>query len=839
MVYKGDEFMKGDKAFNTKDESPLLYGQRTRRQCEARKHRKRESTVVSITDLKHATSSAASKHQPPLKDIESPRESSATWKDLNDGHHFVMKSREVIDGHDLQLSKNKTKGGLEGPGSRRLSFGPSAIDMRQGDFKRMPSLPIQQKQVVSGTKTASDDLKPPTSTSGKTATIGAAKPNPHAAYNEIQEYLTLYYIRSRPDMDARNLIFGKDASVQNLYFDASGHSRANDIVTLIDRMSTGGFMGTQSYVCIPSLDLDQDSTSLKKPEVKSYGAHALENPKLGRADLVRVFDKLASYGVTRILSLQVDDLKEPSHTDSAIELALQGRESFQSRDREPAPSQNGVSAESSHQKRRAILVETWDWRKPDLSPDVIAFAAPHVEQVNLYWSGNQTVLRGWGSDAGIPRLTQLRKIRLHAAPGLESIAKMHKMIDLFINDITSRTSLKKEDVKVILRLKGLAAHQTANEQQGDVTSGAAHTESRANQQHKWLETMDKFRSSLVLIHGVLNDMKINMQPSRIKVALIDDGIDYTRLHTYNNIVTAVGLSYYPRIGGSEMPWHRSDGHGTIMANMIARVNPWVSLEVFRVHNKRLRDGHRTIFAESAAKAIMGAIRRQVQVISISWTVDGKSTREHSDAIRQLEKAIDEAVKNNILIFCSASDEYGTNAKDTLPYKSAPTSMFRIGAALRYGQSAPDIEDKEKIDYFLPGMQVFEDSDPRESVLPKAHDGSSISTALAAGLASLIMYCAAVMREYYTKATQEGGTSAAKEFTEFVAALQSRHNMKQAFDNIGINKAEDKYLEVWNRFESATKNIMDLAKKSNGRQEDRVKMMEELRDLVRKLCHDVR
>jgi len=131
------------------------------------------------------------------------------------------------------------------------------------------------------------------------------------------------------------------------------------MATLIDRMSTGGFFGTQAYVYIPSLDPAQDSEGPKKPETKSYGTQAQENPRMGRDDLISVFDKLSFYGVERILSLQVDDLKEPSHTDSAIELALQGRESLPTRDLEPAPSQNGVLPKSSDKKRRPIIVRTW------------------------------------------------------------------------------------------------------------------------------------------------------------------------------------------------------------------------------------------------------------------------------------------------------------------------------------------------------------------------------------------------------------------------------------------------------------------------------------------------
>jgi hypothetical protein len=335
--------------------------------------------------------------------------------------------------------------------------------------------------------------------------------------------------------------------------------------------------------------------------------------------------------------------------------------------------------------------------------------------------------------------------------------------------------------------------------------------------------------------------------------LIDDGLELSQLLDYNGIVKAKGQSYYPPSGRSENPWHRSsDGHGTIMANMIARVNPWVSLHVLRVHNNRSNNGERTIFAESAAKAIWGAIRRQVNIISISWTIKGKNlrARNHHDgnlapdpdaeAIDKLEKAIDEAVKAGILIFCSASDQIEEDAKDSLPYRRAPSYVFRIGAALPHGQSAPETEDKGKIDYFFPGTQVAEDFNPQGFKVPRYHDGSSVGTALAAGLASLIMYCAAIMREY-TKARPEGRASAVQEYyAKVAAALQSRENLKQALNNIGSgNKPDDKFLEVWKEFGAATDKMAALATKGNDTGEERNrKKMEELDELVRRLCHKI-
>lgn len=57
-----------------------------------------------------------------------------------------------------------------------------------------------------------------------------------------------------------------------------------------------------------------------------------------------------------------------------------------------------------------------DWRKPDLNIDVIIFAAPDVVTLNLYWSGNEAILKGWSSHDGIPKLKKLKNLRIIAAP---------------------------------------------------------------------------------------------------------------------------------------------------------------------------------------------------------------------------------------------------------------------------------------------------------------------------------------------------------------------------------------------------------------------------------------
>ncbi|KAH7020453.1 hypothetical protein EDB80DRAFT_561533 [Ilyonectria destructans] len=622
---------------------------------------------------------------------------------------------------------------------------------------------------------------------------------------------------------------------KNLYFDALGNKEADKIIELLDRMSVGGFGETLAYVYLPTVLHSPSSNPSAEPGKKSYQKNPgmaenrslQENPDVGRTSLVSVFDKLHQLGVRNILRLCVEDREQPSHTDATIEIALQGRESL-------APPTEGRSS-------RPISIENWDWRKPDLSIDVIIFAAPTVEHVNLYWSGNQAVLRAWGCREGIPRLHtttggRLKKVTVHAAPGLETRERMDNVLRRFQKELRNNMSAELE-VKIKHRMEGLLSKLDANEEATDSASGQV-----AEQQHVWVKRMEEFRSALNQIPGLTE-----MKAKRIKVALIDDGVDLSNLDTYNGIVRATGLSYCLPERGSERPWHRSShGHGTIMANMIVRINPWVSLYIMRVQDGASQDGGRTIYAESAARAIQGAVDLGVNIISMSWTVKQKiasastppavsqtldengGDRSNTEAmvIQKLEDAIDAAAKAKILMFCSASDDIQAGAMDTLPYRKQPGYIFRIGAALAQGQRDPNSEDKDNIEYFFPGNQVAEAWNPRSAGTVKYHDGSSVGTALAAGLASLIMWCAAVVRQHYADKTSglDSRGSNRPLFDGHVKALQDRENMKRGFDNIETKHWPDKkYLPVWDVFGP-------VADRMN-KEKTKDKKMEELESLV--------
>lgn len=111
----------------------------------------------------------------------------------------------------------------------------------------------------------------------------------------------------------------------NLYFDARGIQETKKILELLDRMAVGKFSSTLSYVSIPAIrHVPVVSPPADNVDPRDRG---MENPRLGRTDLIEVFDKLRVLNVTQILRLEVEDRQTPSHMDAAIEKAIQGRNS--------------------------------------------------------------------------------------------------------------------------------------------------------------------------------------------------------------------------------------------------------------------------------------------------------------------------------------------------------------------------------------------------------------------------------------------------------------------------------------------------------------------------------
>ncbi|KOS20541.1 Major intracellular serine protease [Escovopsis weberi] len=307
----------------------------------------------------------------------------------------------------------------------------------------------------------------------------------------------------------------------------------------------------------------------------------------------------------------------------------------------------------------------------------------------------------------------------------------------------------------------------------------------------------------------------SLQIPPVKVALIDDGVDFSGIKTMNRLL---GRSfYYEGEGGTGKTrpyWNSTIGHGTLMARMILRICPAAVIHVIRLRSFVAKGSDSVqIDQHSAVNAIKYASELpDVQIISMSWTMPAPK-------MQGLKKVFDDAMalaaKKNILVFCAANDQ-GFHQDSTYPH-SSNRSRFRIGAATPEGKGTDAVGNTEKIDYLLPGHNIpVDEPSPQHrqgSPVPEAigtSSGSSIATALAAGLAALLLECVR-LGILYTKETDS--EPADRPFVireDDWRRLRQRDGMREAFSNIGTSAdSGNKYVEVERLFQDNAERLEDV------------------------------
>ncbi|KAK3690256.1 peptidase S8/S53 domain-containing protein [Podospora appendiculata] len=293
---------------------------------------------------------------------------------------------------------------------------------------------------------------------------------------------------------------------------------------------------------------------------------------------------------------------------------------------------------------------------------------------------------------------------------------------------------------------------------------------------KKLKELKKFRTLLVTAEHTYKQKKLpeNIE-EHVKIALIDDGVDVTDPDLPEALELS-GRTFCTRNGHGEHslnhPYYASGaGHGTTMAKQIYSMCPSAQLYVLRLEDHPSDDGRtRQLDAKSAARAIRAAAQKGVHIISMSWTILPPEDAAVEQMLDQAVKAADQA---NILMFCSASDK-GVKKSDTYPAKGT-NRIFTIGAA-----KASGIKEQ----WVPQGVTTV--------------TGSSVATALAAGLAALVLYC--VQARLAVSTAEHEREKARRQFR----LLKRHENMHRAFGHsIGTTEgSEYKFLAVWDVFGKA-------------------------------------
>lgn len=127
-----------------------------------------------------------------------------------------------------------------------------------------------------------------------------------------------------------------------------------------------------------------------------------------------------------------------------------------------------------------------------------------------------------------------------------------------------------------------------------------------------------------------------------------------------------------------------------------------------------------------------------------WSIESTAD-ENSGEIKNLKLALVAAATKNIILFCATSDKGEATAENLYP--GCVPMVLRIGAATPTGE-VPAIVLSRKVQFIFPGEVDGEKN---------SADGSSVATALAAGVAAMLLHCAdkvmpeAVHKEYHKRA----------------------------------------------------------------------------------------
>ncbi|KAL6692896.1 hypothetical protein J3F84DRAFT_401937 [Trichoderma pleuroticola] len=220
-------------------------------------------------------------------------------------------------------------------------------------------------------------------------------------------------------------------------------------------------------------------------------------------------------------------------------------------------------------------------------------------------------------------------------------------------------------------------------------------------------------------------------------------------------------------------------------------------------------------------------KRKFDIISMSWTI-AKNDQNSVDLDRlqvALKKACD---TNQVLLFCASPDGgemAKAQAENFYPYGCNDAGLFKIAAATVDGIRIPMAGSHHN--YSLPGHEV---EDTNQSAAHGVSDGqqiadnensglktgSSIATALGAGLAALIIHCVRLGAAYMHSASHSSAAVTSNELTtgsketeatssrllgsEALDQIKRPAHMRRVFNHmISDNNSTDRFIEVWEFF----------------------------------------
>lgn len=230
---------------------------------------------------------------------------------------------------------------------------------------------------------------------------------------------------------------------------------------------------------------------------------------------------------------------------------------------------------------------------------------------------------------------------------------------------------------------------------------------------------------------LFNYIKVDA-PKKIRVAVIDTGIDLNNKYLKNNISTILGNAdennYGIDFSGIIMTRTPDDthGHGTHVSGIITDINPNVELITLKYYNPESAGNDNL---KNSLKALDYAISMGVDIINYSGGGES-SSREELELVKK-------AKQNNILLISAAGNE-GKNIdlpfNSYFPAKYKEDNIISVGSLMNHDNMVESSNwGYNSVHILAPGFEI-QSTHPRGFV---KLTGTSQATAFVTGVASLI------------------------------------------------------------------------------------------------------
>ncbi|KAM0664055.1 hypothetical protein ACQRIU_007056 [Beauveria bassiana] len=488
---------------------------------------------------------------------------------------------------------------------------------------------------------------------------------------------------------------------------------------------------TIRYAQFPVLDLGTQS--------QTVAAQNLQRSYLQRAhrEILDMLDWLAKHGVRRIITLRVPDRMAHPHDELEISQAVRrfrveeldwrildlSLNIFQPHgepesipfvctiDSDKTKDNKACKNGGKNGKMNKIVKAMEDRNeREDKTSGETSVQNTYLRRLHLYTGGRRSALDHWFSTEGL-ETTKLDHVSIHVIKELATKEQSNATLR-YINRKVEELRKRKSSMKIDVQSQFWTIETETPRLQKII--------------HHLSPRLAKFIANYCQRASSIHDGRKRFRPA--KVAIIDNGIlsmeppSATRVASPTRPEAPADSFVYERDSWS--PWYlASNPHGTQMANLVCAIDPLCQLFIAKI-----ADSHYGSSAARAAKA-------------------------------PFNEAVQKAMGAGILVVCSHHDEgarIGTKAFPAcLSSVGEHHTMLRMASCNMYGKLQHDWDDytvdaaskkENQYDFYINSQDIRVGTIPFLATSTERVSGSSVSTAIAAGVCSLLIACLRTLDE---------------------------------------------------------------------------------------------